>query len=152
MPRRRETTRRAAPQRAPANEQAARHSFTRRAHATETAEDYAETIADLIKSGGEARVVDLARCLGVSHVTVIRTLSRLQSEGLVTTRPHRSIFLTRSGKALAARAKRRHEIVVRFLVALGVSPDTARTDAEGLEHHVSEETLRALERFADRSA
>src|SRR5262245_15358270 len=54
------------------------HRRTRRAHASEIAEDYVEMIADLIDGAGEARVVDLARGLGVSHVTVVRTVSRLQ--------------------------------------------------------------------------
>lgn len=125
------------------------HQATRRAHALETAEDYAEAIADLIESEGEARVVDLADRLGVSHVTVVRTIARLQREGLVVTRPYRSIFLTDSGRLLAEEAARRHDVVVRFLRALGISEAAAQADAEGIEHHVSEETLAAFARFAE---
>lgn len=131
---------------------AQRHQSTRLAHATELAEDYVETIADLIASQGEARVVDIAAALGVSHVTVTRTVGRLQREKLVSTKPYRAIFLTPSGKALAEHATRRHRIVVDFLRALGVSEKTAETDAEGLEHHVSRETLAAMEALVKRSS
>lgn len=120
---------------------------TRLQHAQERAQDYVEVIADLIASRGEARATDLARSLGVTHVTVIRTVQRLQREGLVTTEPYRSIFLTDAGRKLAGKARARHEKVVAFLEALGVSPSTARADAEGIEHHVSDETLSAMEKF-----
>lgn len=129
---------------------AAYHANTRRAHAQEIAEDYAEAIADLIDEQGEARVVDLARRLGVSHVTVVRTIARLAARGLVVTRPYRSIFLTEEGADLAAEAKRRHRIVVEALERLGVDPETARADAEGIEHHVSAKTLAALEALVAR--
>jgi DtxR family transcriptional regulator, manganese transport regulator len=128
-------------------ETAAIQRHTRRAHAQERAQDYVEAIADLIAEHGEARATDIAKSLGVSHVTVIRTVQRLQREGLVTTRPYRSIFLTDTGNTLAARAKARHEKVVAFLEALGVPPQAARIDAEGIEHHVGSETLAAMERY-----
>jgi DtxR family transcriptional regulator, manganese transport regulator len=106
-----------------------------------------EAIADLIAEHGEARATDIAKSLGITHVTVIRTVQRLQREGLVTTRPRRSISLTDAGRELAAKTKARHEKVVAFLKALGVPTEIATTDAEGIEHHVSPETLAAFERF-----
>jgi DtxR family manganese transport transcriptional regulator len=123
---------------------------TRRAHIEETAEDYAEAVAELIASRGEARVVDLAKMLGVTHVTVSRTVARLQARGLLTCEPYRAIFLTEEGRRVAERSRRRHEVVVAFLQSLGVSRAVAEADAEGLEHHVSGETLAALERFLER--
>ena len=117
---------------------------TRREHANELAEDYVEAIADLVAETGEARVVDLARRLGVTHVTVIRTIGRIQKAGLVTALPYRSIFLTDKGRELAAACKARHEVVVNFLCSLGVSRRAAEMDAEGIEHHVSTETLEAF--------
>lgn len=127
---------------------AARHSTTRAAHASEIAEDYAEAIADLIAHHGEARVTDLAKVMGVSHVTVVRTLARLQRDGLVQTQPYRSIFLTPAGEVVAKASQKRHRVVVAFLAALGVPKRIAERDAEGIEHHVSAETLAAMERFA----
>jgi len=120
---------------------------TRQQHAQERAQDYVEAIADLIASRGEARATDLAKSLGITHVTVIRTVQRLQRDGFVTTQPYRSIFLTETGRKLAVKAKLRHETVIAFLEALGVSNSIARADAEGIEHHVSEETLAAFKSF-----
>ena len=92
---------------------------SRRDRAAETAQDYVEAIADLTAAVGEARVVDLARRLGVTHVTVNRTLARLQQAGYVNTKPYRAIFLTDAGRKLAEECKRRHETVVAFLRSLG---------------------------------
>lgn len=125
--------------------QAENLSQTRREHANEIAEDYAEAIADLIAETGEARVVDLARRLGVTHVTVIRTIARLQKAGLVTAQPYRSIFLTERGRSLAAMCKKRHETVAAFLCSLGIPENIAELDAEGIEHHVSPQTLAAFQ-------
>src|ERR1051326_4529899 len=81
--------------------QAENLSQTRREHANEIAEDYVEAIADLLAELGEARVVELAKRLGVTHVTVNRTVARLQNAGLVTSQPYRAIFLTGKGRMLA---------------------------------------------------
>ncbi|MGC9941534.1 MAG: manganese-binding transcriptional regulator MntR [Verrucomicrobiota bacterium] len=127
-------------------QQAENFRRSRRDRALETAQDYVESIADLTMARGEARVVDLARRLGVTHVTVNRTLARLQKNGYVKTEPYRAIFLTDTGDKLAAECKRRHATVVSFLRLLGVSERIAELDAEGIEHHVSPETLAAFER------
>jgi DtxR family manganese transport transcriptional regulator len=119
---------------------------SRRDRATEVVQDYVEAIADLLATAGEARVTDLARKLGVTHVTVNRTLFRLRHAGYVNTRPYRAIFLTDIGRKLAAESKQRHETVVAFLQSLGISRRAAQLDAEGIEHHVSPETMAAFER------
>jgi DtxR family manganese transport transcriptional regulator len=123
---------------------------TRSDHAQETAEDYVELIDELIREMGEARAVDVARRLGVTHVTVTKTLARLKREGLLTSEPYRSIFLTPKGKRLAERSRKRHELVVEFLLALGVPRTDAETDAEGIEHHISPKTLQAMKRHIAR--
>jgi len=130
-----------------AETQAGLHARARSDRYAETAQDYVEVVADLIDATGEARAVDIARRLGVTHVTVIKTVGRLQREGLLKTQPYRSIFLTDNGRKLAVETRRRHLIVVDFLRALGISTETALADAEGIEHHVSAETLDALEAF-----
>jgi DtxR family manganese transport transcriptional regulator len=116
----------------------------RRDHRTEVAEDYVEMIADLIDTDGEARIVDLAARFGVSSATVNNTVARLRRDGFVEAKPYRSIFLTAQGRALAEACRHRHRIVLGFLYALGVSRPTAEADAEGIEHHVSDETLEAM--------
>ena len=87
----------------------------------------------------------------MTHVTVNRTLARLQQAGYVNTRPYRAIFLTDSGRRLAEKSKRRHETVVAFLWSLGISEKVSELDAEGIEHHVSPETLAAFERRLKKS-
>ena len=121
----------------------------REARRSELVEDYVELIDDLIEDGGEARQVDIAARLGVAQPTVAKMLKRLAEDGLVQQRPYRGVFLTPAGRALAAQSRERHRVVERFLCALGVSPETARRDAEGIEHHVSGETLEAFRRFTE---
>jgi len=122
----------------------------RKDHTTELAEDYLELISDLIETTGEARLVDLASLLGVSRPTVNAMIGRLRKDGLVDAKPYRSIFLTEKGREVAAHSRERHRIVLDFLQTIGVPAETAEADAEGLEHHVSDVTLDALQRATER--
>ena len=124
-----------------------RFAQVRNARNTETAEDYTEMIADLIRNVGEARAVDLAKHFGVTGPTVNSIIRRLVRDGLVVSKPYRSIFLTDKGQILADYCKKRHEIVYDFLIKIGVNSDTAKNDAEGIEHHVSAETLSVFEKY-----
>ena len=124
-----------------------RFAQVRNARNTETAEDYTEMIADLIKETGEARAVDLAKHFGVTGPTVNSIIRRLVREGLVESKPYRSIFLTDKGKLLADYCKKRHDIVYNFLIKIGVNENIAKNDAEGIEHHVSSETLSVFEKY-----
>jgi DtxR family manganese transport transcriptional regulator len=120
---------------------------TRDARRTEVIEDYVELIADLIDTTGEARIVDVAGRLGVSHATVVKTVARIKALGLVTSRPYRGVFLTERGRAMANASRARHEVILAFLRAIGVGEATAQQDAEGMEHHCSPETLAAFVRM-----
>ena len=124
-----------------------RFEQVRNARNSETAEDYTEMIADLIRNAGEARAVDLAKHFGVTGTTVNSIIRRLVRDGLVVSKPYRSIFLTDKGQILADYCKKRHEIVYDFLIKIGVNSDTAKNDAEGIEHHVSAETLSVFEKY-----
>jgi DtxR family manganese transport transcriptional regulator len=130
--------------------QARRFGKARTAQSTALLEDYAELIADLLAAVGEARPTDIARRLGVSHATVIKAIGRLKREGLATARPYRGVFLTVAGQQLAGRVRRRHRLVVDLLLAVGVPEDAAEQDAEGIEHHVSDATLKAFAGFLKR--
>jgi DtxR family transcriptional regulator, manganese transport regulator len=117
---------------------------TREARRNALIEDYVELIADLIEDGNEARQVDIAARLGVAQPTVAKMLARLTAEGLVTRKRYRGVFLTEAGLKVAQESRERHQTVVAFLISLGVCEETARIDAEGIEHHVSAETLEAF--------
>src|SRR5271165_2890934 len=130
--------------------QSASFRETRQARKQELLEDYVELIDDLIAATGQARQVEIAERLGVAQPTVAKMLKRLSDEGLAEQKPYRSVALTDLGQRLAAHARNRHRVVEAFLLCLGVSPETARRDAEGIEHHVSAETLAAFRRFTGR--
>lgn len=130
-----------------ADAQAEVFDHVRQAHQMESTEDYVELIDDLIQSQGEARLVEIAGRFGISQPSASKTIARLQRDGFVTSEPYRSIFLTDKGKALADASRARHDLVYRFLLAIGVSEETAKLDSEGVEHHVSDETLAAFKRI-----
>ena len=119
----------------------------RDAHKTENTEDYLEIIAELLNSKGEARIVDIANELDIAQATANKTIQRLQNHGFVKKEPYRSIFLTLKGQELASISKKRHIVVLTFLKKLGIDPRTAEADAEGIEHHVSDKTLKKMEQF-----
>tara|TARA_Y100001970_G_C14090967_1_gene780007 strand:- start:44 stop:442 length:399 start_codon:yes stop_codon:yes gene_type:complete len=119
----------------------------RNAHKTENTEDYLELIAELLNLKGEARIVDIAAELGIAQATANKTIQRLQQEGYIKREPYRSIFLTVEGQKIASKSKKRHNVVLKFLLNLGLDKKTAADDAEGIEHHVSEKTLRKMEKF-----
>ena len=119
----------------------------RDAHKTENTEDYLEIIADLLNTKGEARIVDIATKLDIAQATANKTIQRLQNQGFVKKEPYRSIFLTLKGQQVASISKKRHIIVLTFLKNLGLDIKTAEADAEGIEHHVSDKTLKKMEQF-----
>lgn len=123
---------------------------TRRRNNEVAAEDYSELIADIIEERGEARVGHIADHLGVSHVTALRTIRRLQEEGYLFTSPHKPVELTAKGKKVAEFSKERHELLLSFFLKLGVPKKVAEVDVEGVEHHISKETLGYIRRFMER--
>ena len=127
--------------------QARRFGKAREARSATLVEDYVELIADLIAAQGEARATDIAKRLGVAHPTALKSIARLKREGLATSRPYRGIFLIESGHALAERVRQRHRLIVDLLVAVGVPSEAAEADAEGMEHHASDATLKAFATF-----
>jgi DtxR family transcriptional regulator, manganese transport regulator len=121
--------------------QAQRFEKARSAQASAVLEDYVD---------GEARPTDIARRLGVTHATAIKTITRLKREGLATSKLYRGVFLTPEGYGLADRVRSRHRLVVDLLRAVGVPEHCAELDAEGIEHHVSDVALAAFARFLKR--
>lgn len=119
-------------------------------HRTEIAEDYLEAIAEFEAATGQCRGADLAKHFSVSHATVTQTLARLNEAGLVNNEPYGPVGLTRKGRNVAKKSRERHDVVLAFLRSIGVSESVAATDAEGIEHHVSDETLDCLRAYLGR--
>ena len=133
-------------------DQALRFGKARTARSTALQEDYVELIADLLATHGEARTTEVAKRLGVTHPTAIKSIGRLKREGLATARPYRGIFLTEAGHELASRVRARHRLMVELLIAVGVPAEAAEADAEGMEHHASDATLEAFASFLAESS
>ena len=133
------------------SQQAKRFARAREAQAKAVLEDYVEMIGDLMAEHGEARIADIAERMGVAHPTATKAIARLKREGLASSRPYRGVFLTEKGAALADRVRTRHRSVVALLIAVGVPPETAEADAEGIEHHVSEKTFEAFEAYLSKN-
>ena len=119
----------------------------RNAHKTENTEDYLELISELQTIKGEARIVDIANRLGIAQATANKTIQRLQHQGFIKREPYRSIFLSVKGQKIASHSKKRHNTVFKFLLNLGLDEKTASADAEGIEHHVSDKTLKKMNKF-----
>ena len=113
----------------------------------EILEDYVEAIQEILQIKGDVKNADLAQHFGVSQATVNKNLKRLINFKLAKSEPYRSIFLTEEGEKLATQSKEKHEIVYNFLIKLGVSRKTAENDSEGIEHHVSDETLKLMKKI-----
>jgi Mn-dependent DtxR family transcriptional regulator len=108
-------------------------------------EDYLERILELINAKGYARVVDIASSLKISQASVTNMVQRLDSDGLLKYEKYRGLVLTTAGETLARNIARRHELLTEFLQLLGLEQRVIDHDVEGMEHHISPSTLRAIE-------
>lgn len=113
-------------------------------------EDYLERILELINSKGYARVVDIAASLKISQASVTNMVQRLDAEGLLKYEKYRGLVLTPAGKAVARDITRRHELLTDFLKLLGLDDKVIYRDVEGMEHHISPPTLRAIAALTER--
>jgi Mn-dependent DtxR family transcriptional regulator len=107
-------------------------------------EDYLERILELIKSKGYARVIDIAAALQISQASVTNMVQRLDAEGLLKYEKYRGLVLTDSGEKLARKIAHRHKLLTNFLKLLGLNDRVINHDVEGMEHHISLPTLRAI--------
>lgn len=122
-----------------------RNKTASQAAATSTAvEDYLERILELINSKGYARVIDIAAALKISQASVTNMVQRLDAEGLLKYEKYRGLILTAAGQKLARRIAQRHKLLTEFLTLLGVDDRVVDQDVEGMEHHISPPTLRAI--------
>jgi Mn-dependent DtxR family transcriptional regulator len=107
-------------------------------------EDYLEQIHNLIEGKGYARVVDIAKNLGISQASVTNMIQRLDAEGYVVYERYRGVIMTDSGRKIGQEIARRHEVLTRLLAGFGLDPKTVHEDVEGMEHHISRQTLDVL--------
>jgi len=108
-------------------------------------EDYLEQILDLINTKGYARVADIAQGLKISQASVTNMIQRLDTERLLKYEKYRGLVLTTAGETLARNIMRRHQLLTDFLRMLDIDEEVIYHDVEGMEHHISPQTLRAVE-------
>jgi Mn-dependent DtxR family transcriptional regulator len=117
---------------------------TKPAARTRAVEDYLEQIHNLIELKGYARVVDIAANLGISQASVTAMIQKLDAEGFLVYERYRGVVLTDQGRAVGQAIAHRHDVLSRLLASFGVDPETAHRDVEGMEHHISRQTLQVL--------
>lgn len=116
---------------------------------TVSAEDYLERIHELIEGKGYARVSDIADLLGLTRPTVSIMVQRLSRDGYLVYEKYRGLTLTPRGADVARRIRTRHVLLTEFLGMLALDRGVVSRDVEGIEHHVSPETLEKLERLVE---
>ena len=116
----------------------------------ESAEDYLETILVLEKKKGSVRAVDIASEMNFSRPSVSVAMKHFRESGLITVSKDGHITLTGEGRTLAVATYERHKLLTSLLISIGVDEDTAKKDACGIEHHISEITFAKLTQLAKR--
>ncbi len=106
-----------------------------------SAENYLETIFILQKQLGEVRSIDIVNRLNYSKPSVSNAMKQFRENGYITINKSGFINLTEKGKQIAETIYERHNILTKFLIALGVQEETAKHDACEIEHHMSDETF-----------
>ena len=112
-------------------------------------EDYLERILELINTKGYARVIDIASSLGISQASVTNMIQRLDAEGLLKYEKYRGLVLTTAGEQLAKNITHRHHLLTDFFKLLGIDEEVIYHDVEGMEHHISPPTLRAIQALTE---
>src|SRR3954465_6264525 len=111
---------------------------------TRAVEDYLEQIHNLIEAKGYARVVDIAQNLGISQASVTNMIQKLDAEGYLVYERYRGVTLTDDGRRVGQAIAKRHDVLTRLLQRFGLDEATVLRDVEGMEHHISRQTLEVL--------
>ena len=111
---------------------------------SQSAEDYLERIHELIESKGNAHVADIAQSLNVGQPSVTSMVQKLADDGYLRYEKYRSLTLTDAGRAVAERIRNRHVVLASFFTLFDLDDDTQARDIEGIEHHLSSDTLNTL--------
>ena len=115
-----------------------------RARPSQSAEDYLERIHELIEQKGYARVVDIASSLKVKQASVTSMVQKLAEAGYLNYEKYRGLILTEQGREVARNIQNRHETLSRFFSLFGLDDESQRQDIEGIEHHLSPDTVQIL--------
>ncbi|TWT04164.1 transcriptional regulator MntR [Planococcus sp. CPCC 101016] len=113
---------------------------------TPSMEDHIEIIYSLIEQKGYARVSDIAEALSVLPSSVTKMVQKLDKDGYLIYERYRGLVLTPKGQKLGKRLLQRHGLLEQFLRVIGVDEERIYGDVEGIEHHLS---WNSIDRIAD---
>lgn len=116
----------------------------------ESQEDYLEKILQISQKKDNVHAVDIAREMNFSKPSVSVAMNKLKEAGYIVINEKDEISLTKSGKAIAEKTLEKHLILTDLLVSLGVDKKTAMEDACRVEHDLSDETWKAIKKYADK--
>ena len=111
---------------------------------SQSAEDYLERIHELIKNKGSAHVADIAQSLNVSLPSVTLMVQKLADAGYLSYEKYKALTLTDAGRAVAEKISDRHTVLAGFFTLFDLDDETQARDIEGIEHHLSPDTLKTL--------
>lgn len=111
---------------------------------TPSMEDYIEQIYLLINSKGYARVSDIADALSVHPSSVTKMVQKLDKDEYLVYERYRGLVLTAKGEKIGSRLVERHDLLERFLSVIGVDEQHIYEDVEGIEHHLSSDSINRI--------
>ena len=116
---------------------------------TPSMEDYLERIYKLIDEKGYARVSDIAEGLEVHPSSVTKMIQKLDKDNYLIYEKYRGLILTNKGKKMGKRLVERHHLLEDFLTIIGVQHENIYTDVEGIEHHLSWDSITCIETLVE---
>jgi Mn-dependent DtxR family transcriptional regulator len=111
---------------------------------TPSMEDHIEQIYLLIEQKGYARVSDIAEALSVLPSSVTKMVQKLDKDGYLVYEKYRGLTLTPKGNKLGKRLVQRHDLLEQFLRLIGVDEEKIYDDVEGIEHHLSWDSIERI--------
>lgn len=117
--------------------------------ATPSMEDYLERIYMLIDEKGYARVSDIAEGLEVHPSSVTKMIQKLDKDNYLIYEKYRGLIMTSKGKKMGKRLADRHQLLENFLSTIGVQADNIYKDVEGIEHHLSWDSITCIETLVE---
>jgi Mn-dependent DtxR family transcriptional regulator len=112
-------------------------------------EDYFERIYRLIDEKGYARVADIAEGLEVHPSSATKMIQKLDKDEYLVYEKYRGLILTPKGKRIGKRLVERHHLLEQFLETIGVKEENIYKDVEGIEHHLSTDSIACIESLVE---
>lgn len=115
---------------------------------SESVQNYLKAIYQIGYGERGASAQEIAAQVGVSAPGVSKMLRNLAKHHLIRYEPYQRVHLTEVGEKIALEVIRHHRLIELYLMqSLGYDWDKVHSEAERLEHHISEEFEDSIERL-----